>query len=153
MHLIYRPALPSDAQACVTLRGKTRENAVSERQLRARGITADSWGDDIRTGVLPGYACIVGEDLVGYCFGSSGSGEIVVLAVLPDFEKRGIGRELLARMTRHLARLGHKRLYLGCSPDPECRSYGFYRHLGWRSTNTFDEHGDEILEIYVVDDP
>jgi hypothetical protein len=26
------------------------------------------------------------------------------------------------------------------------RSYGFYRHLGWRSTGSFDDRGDEILE-------
>ena len=147
MQLTFRPALPADAEACVVLRGKTRENAVSEHQLRARGITAKSWGEDIRSGALPGYVCLVDAHIVGYCFGASGTGEIVVLALLPDFENRGIGRELLNRMTRHLAETGHRRLFLGCSPDPGSRSYGFYRHLGWRSTETFDEYGDEILEI------
>lgn len=147
MRLTYRPALPTDAEACVVLRGKTRENAVSEHQLRVRGITAKSWGDDIRSGALPGYICMADEHVVGYCFGASSSGEIVVLALLPDFENRGIGRELLNRMTGHLAKIGHRRLFLGCSPDPGSRSYGFYRHLGWRSTETFDEYGDEILEI------
>lgn len=131
------------------MRGKTRENAVSKRQLRARGITAKSWGDDIRSGALPGFVCIDGEDIVGYCFGASGSGEIVVLALLPAYENRGVGRELLNRMTRHLVQLGHSRLFLGCSPDPGSRSHGFYRHLGWRSTNTFDAYGDEILEMHV----
>ena len=133
------------------MRGKTRENAVSEHQLRARGITAKSWGEAIRTGALPGHVCTVDENIVGFCFGASSSGEIVVLALLPDFENRGIGRELLNRMTRDLAELGHNSLFLGCSPDPGSRSYGFYRHLGWRSTETFDQYGDEILEINVVD--
>ena len=150
MLLKYRAALPTDAEECVVLRGKTRENAVSERQLRARGITAKTWGEDIRTGALPGHVCVVDENIVGYCFGASNSGEIVVLALLPDFENRGIGRELLNRMTRELAELGHSRLFLGCSPDPRSRSYGFYRHLGWRSTNTFDSYGDEILETNVA---
>ncbi len=150
MHLKYRPALPVDAEQCVVLRGKTRENAVSEHQLRVRGISAKSWGDDIRTGALPGHVCTVDGNLVGYCFGASASGEIVVLALLPDFENRGIGRELINRMTKELAALGHSRLFLGCSPDPGSRSYGFYRHLGWRSTGTFDHYGDEILEINVT---
>ena len=150
MLLKYRSALPTDAETCVVLRGKTRENAVSEHALRARGITGKSWGNDIRTGVLPGYVCVVDEEIVGYCFGASSSGEIVVLALLPEFESRGIGRELLIRMTRYLAELGHSRLFLGCSPDPGGRSYGFYRHLGWRSTETFDSYGDEILEINVA---
>jgi len=33
-----------------------------------------------------------------------------------------------------------------CSPDSRSSLYGFYRHLGWRSTATFDRAGDEILE-------
>ena len=55
------------------------------------------------------------------------------------------------RVTRDLVELGHSRLFLGCSPDPKGRSYGFYRHLGWRSTETFDHKGDEILEFYVTE--
>jgi hypothetical protein len=38
-------------------------------------------------------------------------------------------------------------LFLGCAADPAVRSYGFYRHLGWRSTSTFNEAGDEVLEF------
>ena len=144
----YRPAIPTDAAACVALRGKTRENAVAEHQLRARGITAQSWADDIQTGALPGHVCMVDGSIVGYCFGASKSGEIVVLALLPEFENQGIGRALLNRVTKDLVELGHGKLFLGCSPDPASRSYGFYRHLGWRSTKTFDHYGDEILEIY-----
>ena len=149
MHLNYRSALPADAAECVALRGKTRENAFSEEQLRSIGITAKSWGANIRSGTLPGHVCRFEGKIVGYCFGVRESGEIQVLVVLPDFENRGIGRELLKRTTRRLAELGHKRLFLGCSPYPTSRSYGFYRHLGWRSTGTFDQYGDEILEIFV----
>jgi GNAT superfamily N-acetyltransferase len=74
----------------------------------------------------------------------------MVLALLPDFENLGIGRELLNKMVKHLAGFGHTRLFLGCSEDPSSRSYGFYRHLGWHSTETFDPHGDEILEFNVI---
>ncbi len=149
MHLKYRSALPEDATECVAVRGKTRENAVSEERLRSMGITAKSWGEKIRCGALPGHVCIFEGNIVGYCFGALETGEIEVLVVLPDFENRGIGRELLGRTINGLAELGHGRLFLGCSPCPTSRSYGFYRHLGWRSTGTFDQHGDEILEIFV----
>ena len=40
----------------------------------------------------------------------------------------------------------HNRLFLGCSPDPSTRSYGFHRRLGWRSTGAFDAAGDEVPE-------
>ena len=131
------------------MRGKTRENAFSEEQLRSIGITAQSWADDIRSGALPGHVCTAEGHIVGYCFGSRDTGEVRVLVVLPDFEDNGIGRELLERTTRSLADLGHRRLFLGCSPIPTSRSYGFYRHLGWCSTRTYDQYGDEILEIFV----
>ena len=150
MHLKYRPALPEDAEECVVLRGKTRENAFSEDQLRSIGVTSESWENNIHSGALPGHVCTVDGRIVGYCFGSRETGEIVVLALLPDFENRGLGRELLNRITKELAKLGHTRLFLGCSTDPMSRSYGFYRHLGWRSTKTFDQYGDEILELKIA---
>lgn len=151
MPLTYRAAIPEDGEECVELRGKTRQNPFSREQLRAIGITAESWGANIESGALPGHVCTVEGKLVGYCFGSRETGEIEVVAVLPDFENRGIGRELLSRTVKELAKLGHTRLFLSCSPDPKSRSYGFYRHLGWRSTRTFDERGDEILEIDVIE--
>ena len=144
----YRAARPEDAAQCVALRGQTRENAVSPERLRALGITVQTWGEDIRRGELPGHICSSEGRMVGYCFGSRSEGEIVVLALLPAFEGRGIGKELLGRMSRDLAALGHQRLFLGCSADPTSRSYGFYRHLGWRSTGELDGRGDEILECF-----
>ena len=149
MHLIYRPAVPEDAEECVAVRGRTRQNAASEEWLRSIGVTSNSWGENIRSGALPGHVCTVDGKVVGFCFGARETGEIEVVALLPDFENRGIGRELLDRTSKALAKLGHTRLFLGCSPDPASRSHGFYRHLGWRSTGTFDKYGDEILENFV----
>ena len=149
MHLTYRSAQTGDAAECVAVRGMTRENAYSEEQLRSIGVTAESWGDHINSGALPGHVCMSGGTIVGYCFGARETGEIEVLVVLPDFEDRGIGRELLDRTIRSLAQLGHRRLFLGCSPFPTSRSHGFYRHLGWRSTGSFDQRGDEILELII----
>lgn len=149
MQLEYRPALPEDAQTCVALRGKTRENALSEDQLRGIGITAESWADNIASGALPGDVCTCDGNIVGYCFGSSKTGEIEVLIVLPEFENLGIGRELLNRAVKQLSALGHNRVYLGCNPDPKVRSHGFYRHLGWCPTGNLDQYGDEILELHV----
>jgi ribosomal protein S18 acetylase RimI-like enzyme len=84
------------------------------------------------------YVCLEGDSLVGYVFADKHTGEIVVLALLPEWEGKGIGRKLLAMMVADLAKLGLQRLFLGCSSDPKVRSCGFYRHLGWKSTGTFD---------------
>ena len=142
----YRRARPEDIAECVALRGMTRENAISVERLRAAGITVYSWSDDTRSGALVGHVCVSGSRIAGYCFGSPRTGEVVVLALLPAFEGRGIGQALLERVVKDLRGAGHTRLFLGCSSDPASRSFGFYRHLGWRSTGTFDAAGDEVLE-------
>jgi ribosomal protein S18 acetylase RimI-like enzyme/membrane protease YdiL (CAAX protease family) len=149
MNLIYRRAVPEDAAACVDLRGKTRENPFSVEQLRAIGVTLESWREGIRNDTLPGYVCLSGSEIVGYCFGDKATGEIAVLAVLPDYENKGIGKSLLNEMVQHFKGLGFRRLFLGCSSDPRARSYGFYRHLGWRSTGILNAAQDEVLEYFL----
>jgi GNAT superfamily N-acetyltransferase len=148
-----RPAVPGDARECVRIRGLTRENAIDEARLRSAGITVDTWARDIASGALPGVVCEAGGRMVGYCFGDRATGEVVVLALLPEHEGKGLGRALLDAVTGLLRARGHGRLFLGCSPDPACRAYGFYRHLGWRSTGALDRFGDEVLELVPRADP
>ncbi len=145
--LTFRSAKPEDAVSCIRIRGLTRENAFSEEQLRELGITAESWGAGIEDASYPGFVACIDDEMIGYCFGDRDSGEIVVLALLPAYEGRGIGKALLAMMVTHLQKQGFQRLFLACASDPRVRSYGFYRHLGWKSTGDFDELGDEVLEL------
>jgi hypothetical protein len=51
-------------------------------------------------------------------------------------------------VVRDFTLLGFQRLFLGCSSNPNVRSHGFYRHLGWTSTGTFDAANDEVLEYF-----
>jgi len=148
--LEYRVAAPAHAAACVILRGRTRQNAVSAERLASIGITAQSLSDHIRSGALSGYVCTHADRIVGFCFGERVTGEVVVLALLPEYKGRGIGRNLLSGVVADFQRNGFDRLFLGCSPDPGTRSYGFYRHLGWTSTGRFDAAGDEVLEYFLA---
>jgi GNAT superfamily N-acetyltransferase len=146
--LEYRIAVPADVAECIEIRGLTRENAISAERLASMGITQASWAESVQDGSLPGVVCTCEGRIIGYCFGERDSGEIVVLALLPQHEGKGTGRMLLSRVSSVLFGQGHRRLFLGCSADPESRSFGFYRHLGWRSTGTFDANQDEILEYF-----
>jgi len=150
MRLTYRRARPGDAAACIALRGRTRQNAIPAERLAALGITPETWDASIRTGAVTGVVCQRQGGLAGYCFGDRASGEVLVLALLPDVEGRGVGRTLLARVVAELAIPGRSRLFLSCSADPASRSHGFYRHLGWQSTHRLDEHGDEILDYLLT---
>ena len=149
MHIEFKSAPPDFAAEYIRLRGLTRENAVSEERLRSLGITAETWANDILSTELQGSIAQSDQEIVGYCFGETKSGEVVVLAVHPAFERQGVGQKLLALVVHQLRQRGHTKLFLGCSSDPAVRSYGFYRHLGWCSTGTVDERGDERLELLV----
>ena len=147
MTIHYRNALPDDAAACIDLRGRTRENAFSAAQLAELGINEESWAAGIADGDSIGRVACEGQQMAGYCFADRDSGEVLVLALLPEFENRGIGRQLLQEVVSLTREAGHNRLFLACSADPRSRSYGFYRNLGWRATGEVDEAGDEILEL------
>ncbi|WP_432731603.1 GNAT family N-acetyltransferase [Variovorax sp. W6] len=149
MNIVFRKAVPADTPDCIDLRGRTRENAFTADQLAALGITLESWSAGIADGSLPGHVGTVDGKLAGYCFGDRDTGEIVVLALLPAFEGMGLGKRLLDLMVDEFRALGFSRLFLGCSSDPEVRSYGFYRHLGWKPTGAVDAAGDEVLEYFL----
>jgi len=149
-NLIYRKAVPEDAAMCIAIRGRTRENAFSAEALQALGITVESWAEGIRDGSFPGYVAVAAGQMTGYCFGERDSGEIIVLAMLPSHEGAGTGKALLQLVVDDFRKRGFTSLFLGCSSDPQARSYGFYRHLGWTSTGALDAGGDEILELTLV---
>ena len=71
----------------------------------------------------------------------------MVLAVLPEYEARGIGSRLLTLVVEWLRSCGHDRIWLAASPKPEVRAYGFYRSLGWHPTGERLQNGDEILVL------
>lgn len=148
MNLVYRSATASDIAECIEIRGNTRDNAVSVERLKELGVTQASWAADVASGRLPGYVCVDEDRVVGYCYGDRNTGEIVVLAVLPDWEGKGVGKRLLNSLVMDFAALGHRRLFLGCSSKSQFRSHGFYRHLGWISTGRLYANRDEELEYF-----
>jgi ribosomal protein S18 acetylase RimI-like enzyme len=145
--LVFRPTQSGDVEACFTVRARTREHALSREQLASIGITPASFAAALDSGRVRGWVCEDGEQVVGFCSGDAETGEVLVLAVLPEYEGRGVGRRLLAEVVGELRALGHPRLWLGASPDPATRAHGFYRSLGWRPNGEVDSHGDEVLVL------
>ncbi len=145
MPLTFREARPSDIPGMFSVRGRTRENAFSAGDLAALGITPQSAAQAMRQGRTRTWLCHDGAAPVGFCSGDAASGEVLVVAVLPQYENRGIGRALLQAVVEALAAAGQPQPWLAASPDPGSRAYGFYRALGWRPTGERDERGDQIL--------
>ena len=143
----FRDLREGDIEEIFDLRGATRENAISRDRLAAMGITPASVAEHLAAGATRGWVCVAESRIVGFCIGESATGEVLVLAVLPAFEGRGIGKTLLSLVVDWLRSFKPKRVWLGASSDPKTRSHGFYRALGWRPVGEKDTHGDEVLVL------
>lgn len=84
---------------------------------------------------------------MGFCMGDSHSGEVLVLAVLPEAKGRGIGGTLLSLVIEWVRSFNPTRVWLGAPRDPALRAHGFYRALGWRPVGETDANGNEILVL------
>jgi GNAT superfamily N-acetyltransferase len=143
----YRQTQIADIEAMFSVRARTRQNPVSQARLATWGITSASSAADMASGKMRGWGCFQDTDLVGFCNGDGTTGEVLVLAVLPEYEGRGIGSRLLSHVVDWLRSSGHARPWLAASPDPEIRAHGFYRALGWQPTGRTLDNGDEILVL------
>jgi ribosomal protein S18 acetylase RimI-like enzyme len=148
MELQFRETRLTDLDALFELRGRTRQNPLSREALAQLGITPESTARNLTAGNIGGSVCTHHTRIVGFCTGDVHSGEILVLAVLPEYEGNGIGKRLLSRVVDRLVATGDKRIWLAASADPTVRAHGFYRALGWQPTGQRTPNGDEILELH-----
>ncbi|MBJ7557027.1 GNAT family N-acetyltransferase [Marinomonas spartinae] len=145
MKAIYRKAISSDLVKCFEIRGATNDNSFSRNELAAIGITEESWSPLIDNGTYVGNVAIKQDEVIGFCFGNTETGEILVLAILAGHEGEGIGKQLLNQTSDDLFSVGHSELWLAATAKPVVRAYGFYRSVGWNPTQIYDDNGDEIL--------
>ena len=89
------------------------------------GITPASVAEHLAAGATRGWVCWSESRIVGFCIGEAATGEVLVLAVLPQFEGRGIGKTLLSLAVDWLRSFKPTRIWLGASSDPRARSHGF----------------------------
>ncbi len=75
-------------------------------------------------------------------------GELLVIALLPEYEGRGIGAELMQRAEDWLAENGCTRAWLTTELDQSLRAYGFYKHRGW--TDWKLERGLRYMQLELV---
>jgi GNAT superfamily N-acetyltransferase len=108
----------------------TRENTYTMDGLDRLGITEASVTDMIKT-THRGWLCEVDKQVVGFAIGNRKNGEMWVIGVLPEYEGKGVGKELLIRVEDWLWSEGWNEIWLTTDIDPSLRAYGFYRSQGW----------------------
>ncbi|WP_108125774.1 GNAT family N-acetyltransferase [Saccharospirillum mangrovi] len=141
----YRKAQSADVDRLFFIRANTRDNPIPTEQLEPMGITPTSIRQGFEQEQLCGWVCLAGDVIVGFCNGDLNTGEVLVLALLPEFEGQGIGRQLLGHVVTELKQQGVNTIWLAADSNSEVRAHGFYRKLGWVPTGERLENGDEIL--------
>jgi GNAT superfamily N-acetyltransferase/2'-5' RNA ligase len=121
---------PHDIPALFAVRVATRQNALSLDELTSLGITEESVLATLGA-THRGWLCEEDGRVVGFAMGNRENGEMWVIALLPEFEGRGIGAALMARVEEWLWSEGWSEIWLTTDTDPALRAYGFYRRLGW----------------------
>lgn len=137
--------LVGDIPDAFSVRLSTVENAITiEQMAEVYGVTPHSLAAAMKSHVK-GWVCTDAEKIVGFAMGDHSNGEIQVDAVLPEYERKGIGRALLAQAQNWLFSNGFDEVWLLANPDPTLRAYTFYRWLGWKTTGEI--RGDDEVMI------
>ena len=125
-----REITTADIPELFAVRTATHENRMTLEELAAVGGTAASVRNRLET-TFKGWLCEADGRVVGFAMGDRSTGEMEVIAVLPEYIGKGIGSALLRRVEDWLFAQGFTQLWLTTDIDPSFKAYRFYLQHGW----------------------
>ncbi|MCG8433305.1 MAG: GNAT family N-acetyltransferase [Gammaproteobacteria bacterium] len=140
--MLIREAKEQDIDAIFKVRIAVRENILTYEQLAERGITPDSVLKMLQTDCKAWV--VTDEDaVVGFSLADRTEREILALFVLPEYEGRGLGSQLLDKAMEWLLNVGRETIWLRTGPGTD--AYAFYIKRGWREVGPAP-HDNVVLE-------
>ncbi len=136
---MYREAKIEDIKQIQVVRNSVKENALSNPAL-----VSDKDCEEFITVRGKGWVCEVDNTIVGFSIVDLKENNIWALFVKPEFEKKGIGKELYTRMMDWYFDQTKTPVWLGTAPDT--RAEKFYEKLGWVKTGTVNK-GETKFEM------
>ena len=137
----YREILEKDLDELLLVRSSTDENRLTIEELNHLGINSKTTGEKMKQD-LRGWLCEADNKIVGFAMGFAKTAEMWVIAVLPEYTKRGIGKKLLAYVENYLFKTNDE-IWLTTDIDPKLRAYSFYKSNGWQ--DKVISNGDRIM--------
>ena len=113
-------------------------------ELQRLGVNAQSVTESLGKSTK-GWVCDDCDRVVAFSMADCATGEFLVIAVLPEYEGKGVGGRLMALAEEWLAASGCKRAWLTTDLDTTLRAYGFYRKRDW--TDWKIERGLRWMEV------
>jgi ribosomal protein S18 acetylase RimI-like enzyme len=128
--MLFREIVENDFTELIIVRSSTDENNISVQDLTSMGITEATVSEKLKNG-CKGWLCEIDKKIAGFAMGNKNTGEMWVIAVLPQYIKRGIGSKLLGLVEQWLFAEGCSELWLTTDINEKLRAYSFYRKHGW----------------------
>ena len=126
----FREITIRDIPAIFEVRVATDENNFTYEELEGHGITYESVEEKLK-GTYKGWLCELNSQVLGFIIADKKTGEIWVIAVLPEFINQRIGTQLMNLAEHWLISSGKKQFWLTTDPDRSLRAYSFYLKNGW----------------------
>jgi GNAT superfamily N-acetyltransferase len=133
----FRKISAADVDQLFAVRSSVRENPFSIEALAEHGITVRTVTESLGRS-HDGYLCESSGRMVGFAMADLKAGELWVSAVLPEYERRGIGRELLRLTEELLWSAGHASIWLWTGADRGARAFSLYTRSGWLESELKD---------------
>ncbi|SRR6266536_2876247 len=116
--MTFREIEARDVPELFKVRISSRANRMTMEALGSIGITPDSTIKALSVSVA-GWLCEVSGKIVGFSMRDKDTGEMLVVAVLPEYENAGIGKRLMELLQQWLFAHGHEEIWLFENPDPK----------------------------------
>ncbi len=128
--MTFREITLDDIDAIFHVRISTDENNFTIEELLRHGITKQSVIEKLKS-TYKGWLSETKEKVTGFVMAEKVTGEIWVIAVLPEYINQKIGSRLLQLAETWLTENKLKRFWLTTDADKKLRAYSFYKKHGW----------------------
>ena len=135
--MIIRTALSSDIPQMQIVR-----NAVKENMLSDPALVPDKDYETYMAKRGKGWVCTVADEVVGFAFADLKDNNVWALFVKPEYEGKGIGKQLHDTMLDWYFKQTKETIWLGTAFDT--RAETFYRMQGWKEAGT---HGPKEIKF------
>lgn len=135
--MLIREAVIADIAQMQVVRNAVKENTLSNPVL-----VTDADCENFITQRGKGWVCEIDNCIVGFAIADLQDNNIWALFVHPDFEKKGIGKQLHNTMLYWYFGQTTNTVWLGTSPNT--RAATFYKLMGWIEVGM---HGTKELKF------
>ena len=123
-------------------------NSVRENMLSNPALVTDADCEEYLTRRGKGWVCEVDEKIVGFSIADLNDDNIWALFVQPEYEGKGIGRQLHDQMLTWYFQQNKNSVWLSTSPNT--RAERFYRRAGWKEKGRLPN--GELKFVLTVED-